>query len=249
MADVLLTHCNHLYSDRKQVEKMRPYPPLQTLLAAAYLRQEGFEVALFDATLSSSPEEGFRSALHLHNPRLVAICEDNFNFLTKMCLERNRDLAFRMTRIVKESSDTPVVINSSDASDRAGEYLARGLDLVIVGELEISLLDIVSHYLHGPNGNISEIRGLVSRDARSGEVRYSAPRQPAKDLSRFPIAAWDLVDVSGYREAWRNAHGFFSLNMVSSRGCPYHCNWCAKPIYGRPTGSLLPNRSPRRCGT
>jgi anaerobic magnesium-protoporphyrin IX monomethyl ester cyclase len=35
-----------------------------------------------------------------------------------------------------------------------------------------------------------------------------------------------------YRQAWKDAHGYFSLNMVSSRGCPYRCNWCAKPIYG-----------------
>jgi radical SAM superfamily enzyme YgiQ (UPF0313 family) len=35
-----------------------------------------------------------------------------------------------------------------------------------------------------------------------------------------------------YRRAWKEAHGYFSLNMVSSRGCPYRCNWCAKPVYG-----------------
>ena len=35
-----------------------------------------------------------------------------------------------------------------------------------------------------------------------------------------------------YRRAWTAAHGYFSLNMVSSRGCPYRCNWCAKPIWG-----------------
>ena len=41
MADILLTHCNHLHFDRKQVRKMQPYPPLQTLIAAALLRQQG----------------------------------------------------------------------------------------------------------------------------------------------------------------------------------------------------------------
>ena len=46
MVDVLLTHSNHLYNDRKQVRKMQPYPPLQTLLAAACLRREGYRVAL-----------------------------------------------------------------------------------------------------------------------------------------------------------------------------------------------------------
>ena len=53
MADVLLTHSNHLYNDRKQVRKMQPYPPLQTLLAAACLRREGYQVALFDPTLEA----------------------------------------------------------------------------------------------------------------------------------------------------------------------------------------------------
>src|SRR6266542_513573 len=95
MADILLAHCNHLYFDRKQVRKMQPYPPLETLLAAACLRREGFDVALFDSTFTP-PEEGFREALASTRPRLVAIVEDNFNFLTKMCLGRNRELAFSM---------------------------------------------------------------------------------------------------------------------------------------------------------
>ena len=45
------------------------------------------------------------------------------------------------------------------------------------------------------------------------------------------MPAWDLVDAEPYRRAWISAHGYFSLNMVSSRGCPYRCNWCAKPIW------------------
>ena len=94
MVDVLLTHSNHLFHDRKQVRKMQPYPPLQTLMAAACLRRQGYRVALFDPTLEE-PEAGFERALGTCiSPRLVAVCEDNFNFLTKMCLLRNRELAF-----------------------------------------------------------------------------------------------------------------------------------------------------------
>ncbi|RMF27609.1 MAG: radical SAM protein, partial [Chloroflexi bacterium] len=44
---------------------------------------------------------------------------------------------------------------------------------------------------------------------------------------------WDLVDVSRYRTIWRRRHGYYSMNMVTTRGCPYHCNWCAKPIWGQ----------------
>ena len=61
MADILLTHSNHVFFDRKQTEKMQPYPPLQTMLAAAVLRQHGIDAALFDPTLEP-PEAGFEKA-------------------------------------------------------------------------------------------------------------------------------------------------------------------------------------------
>ena len=53
-----------------------------------------------------------------------------------------------------------------------------------------------------------------------------------KSLDLLPFPARDLVDIRRYRSAWNDVHGFFALNLVASRGCPYKCNWCAKPIYG-----------------
>jgi radical SAM superfamily enzyme YgiQ (UPF0313 family) len=50
--------------------------------------------------------------------------------------------------------------------------------------------------------------------------------------AELPLASRDLIDLEPYRAAWMKAHGYFSTNMVSSRGCPYRCNWCAKPISG-----------------
>src|SRR4029077_2432469 len=54
-----------------------------------------------------------------------------------------------------------------------------------------------------------------------------------RDLDGLPRPAWDLVDVERYRKIWQQRHGYFSMNLVTTRGCPYHCNWCAKPIYGQ----------------
>ena len=246
MVDILLTHCNHLFFDPKQVRKMQPYPPLQTLLAAAFLRQEGFDVALFDSTLSP-PEEGFRSAMARHRPRLVALCEDNFNFLSKMCLARNRELAFSMCRAAKEAG-IPTLANSSDASDHVAEYLDRDLDFVLVGELEITLLEITRHLLGRYSRPMEEIPGLAYRHPRGREIRCNARRQPMTNLDRLPLPAWDLVEISKYRDAWVRAHGYFSLNMVSSRGCPYRCNWCAKPIYGQTSQFQTPERVAEEMG-
>jgi len=231
MVDVLLTHSNHLYSDRKQVRKMEPYPPLQTLLAAACLRREGYQVALFDPALER-PETGFEQALARHRPRLVAVCEDNFNFLTKMCLLRNRELAGWMARTACRAG-VRTIVNGSDASDRAAEYLAAGFSCVLEGEVEDSIVEVARLLLSGgaaPPG--PELRGIAFRDPQSGVVRKTPRRAPIADLDSLPMPAWDLIDAAPYRQAWTLAHGYFSMNMVSSRGCPYRCNWCAKPIWG-----------------
>ena len=229
MADILLTHSNHLFNDRKQVQKMQPYPPLQGLLAAACLRREGYEVALFDPTIEA-PESGFEAALERHRPRMVAVCEDNFNFLTKMCLLRNRELAQWMARTARLAG-VPAIVNGSDAADHAEEYLRAGFRYVIVGEVEETLVE-ASRFILSGSGEEQPMRGLAFLDPETSQVRRTPPRAPLRDLDALPVPAWDLLDSKPYRRAWTDAHGFFSLNMVSSRGCPYRCNWCAKPIWG-----------------
>jgi anaerobic magnesium-protoporphyrin IX monomethyl ester cyclase len=210
MVDILLTHSNHVYYDRKQVRKMQPYPPLQTILAAAVLRQQGYSVALFDPTLQD-PQAGFEQALERYHPRLVAVCEDNFNYLTKMCLIRNREVAYWMAKTCREAG-TPCIANGSDASDRVSEYLDAGFEKVLRGEVETAIVEAAKSILEGADP--------------------SPRRFPPVDLDTLPMPAWDLIDAEPYRAAWKSAHGYFSLNLVSSRGCPYRCNWCAKPIWG-----------------
>lgn len=223
MADVLLVHSNHIYSDAKQVKKMQPYPPLQTLLVAAVLRESGQSVALFDPTFRD-PREGFIEAFKEHRPKLVMVCEDDFNFLSKMCLIRNRELAFWIAGETRRRGATPVA-HGSDASDHVHDYIAEGFEAVLIGEVETTALEFVQGVPR------ESIRGLAYRD-ESGALKYNARRELRTDLDTLPPPAWDLVDLNAYREAWTDAHGYFSLNMVSSRGCPYRCNWCAKPIYG-----------------
>jgi anaerobic magnesium-protoporphyrin IX monomethyl ester cyclase len=96
--------------------------------------------------------------------------------------------------------------------------------------VEQTLRELAGELLRG-SSQVAPIAGLAFRD-RARKVRINSRRELITDLDSLPFPAWDLVDVDAYREAWTRAHGYFSLNMVSSRGCPYRCNWCAKPIYG-----------------
>ena len=236
MSAVLLTHSYFLHFDPKEYRAMMPYPPLGTLYAAAYLRSRGISVALHDVLLSTREDE-IVAAIERHRPGIVVIYDDCFNYLTKMCLSRMREAAFAMARLAKDQGCT-VVIFSSDATDHIDEYLARGADYIICGEAERTLAELVEH-LSGTSGKTPvQIEGLAFRDGNV--VRRTSRRPVLDDLDALPFPAWDLVDLERYRMAWDGRQGYFSLNMVTTRGCPFHCNWCAKPIYGQVYHSRTP---------
>lgn len=230
MADVLLTHSYHLYYDRKQTRKMQPYPPLGTLYAAALLRSAGVSVALFD-TMLSDPETGFETALKQHCPKIVVIFEDNFNFLSKMCLTRMREVAYGILEASLRFG-AEVLVNGSDASDHTLDYLQKGFRCVLLGEAECTLLEAVQHLMGGDQSALDRVAGIAYLDKLSGRMVKTDRRELLHDLDHLPFPSRDLIDTDAYRNAWKSAHGYFSLNLVASRGCPYQCNWCAKPIYG-----------------
>ena len=228
MADVLLTHSYHLPYDPKQVRKMQPYAPLGTLYAASALRAGNISVAIFD-TMLEAPEPGFANALKQLRPKLVVIYEDDFNFLSKMCLTRMRELAWQLAHEAQKVGAV-VIAHGSDATDQAEAYLRNGVDFVLRGEAEQTLVELCSSILS--KRFRLDIPGLVYLDEGNNLVQ-SGTKTPKNALwNTLPKPARELIDLEPYRQAWTSAHGHFSANVVASRGCPYRCNWCAKPISG-----------------
>jgi anaerobic magnesium-protoporphyrin IX monomethyl ester cyclase len=228
MADVLLTHSYHLLYDPKQVRKMQPYAPLGTLYAASALRAGDVSVAVFD-TMLEAPEPGFADALNQLHPKIVAIYEDDFNFLSKMCLTRMREVAWQLARQAHEAGAV-VIAHGSDATDQAEAYLHNGVDFVLRGEAEQTLVELCSAILTGdPHLNIP---GLVYLDGAGNSVHSEDKSPKNASWNTLPKPARELIDLEPYRQAWTSVHGRFSANVVASRGCPYRCNWCAKPISG-----------------
>ncbi|MGA2601214.1 MAG: radical SAM protein [Bryobacteraceae bacterium] len=229
---VLLAHSFFLKNDPKQSEKMRPYPPLGTLYAASFLREKGYKIALFDAMLAGGIHE-FEAALEAAGPRFLIVYEDQFNFLNKMCLLHSRAAACHMARLGRERGCT-VIAAGSDVSDHPEIYLRHGADFGIVGESEHALSELLDALSSLHSAPLDSIAGLaVPDDTCPGGVRRNMARNPERRPDVFPFPAWDLLDTERYRQAWLHAHGYFSVNMVSTRGCPFHCNWCAKPIWGQ----------------
>jgi radical SAM superfamily enzyme YgiQ (UPF0313 family) len=231
MTQILLGQSYYLRFDPKLWEAMQPYPPLGTLYAASWLRQHGYDVALFDAMLAESEDE-WAVALDQHKPQYAIIYEDNFNYLSKMCLLRMREAAFKMVDMAK-SRGCVVILCGADATDHYTEYFEHGADYCLLGEGEETLLELLNQLSAGKDAE--DIIGLVTR--HSSRVTR---RADITNLDKLPFPAWDLVDVEKYRAIWMKKHGYFSMNMVTTRGCPYHCNWCAKPIWGQRYNSRSP---------
>lgn len=207
---------------------MQPYVPLGTLYAATALRESGISVAAFDSMLSE-PSASLPGLLAKHRPRIVVVYEDDFNFLSKMCLSRMREVAWEIARAAR-AVGAATIVHGSDSTDNPRLFLENGFGYVLCGEAERTLVQLCASILHGEAA--SEIDGLVTFGKEGEPVR--SPQRLARnpEWSELSLPARDLIDLEPYRVAWFNAHGYFSTNMVASRGCPYRCNWCAKPISG-----------------
>jgi anaerobic magnesium-protoporphyrin IX monomethyl ester cyclase len=229
-SDILFGQAYFLRFDPKLWAARQPYAPLGALYAAAAVRGRGYSVGFFDAMLAESEAE-WTGALDRHRPRIAVIYEDSFNYLSKMCLLRMREAALTMVGAACERG-VSVIVAGSDASDHPSIYLNAGAHLVVTGEGEVTLVDAIDSLIGRSSRPVSIVQGVAIRQG-DGRILRTASREIIRDLDSLPRPAWDLVDVARYRSIWQKHHGYFSMNVVTTRGCPYHCNWCAKPIYGQ----------------
>lgn len=212
--------------DPKQWSMNQPFPPLGTLYAAAVVRQSGHQVILHDTNLQEGPES-IIEVLKRENPDYLVIYDDGFNYLTKMCLTIMREATFSMQKYGKEHGCF-VITASSDATDHYKKYLEQGADVVILGEGEITLKALIEKLDAG--GDVHEVAGVAFNTYLG--IKITSMRPVLRNIDELPFPEWDLIDMDAYKQVWLSKHKDIYLNVATTRGCPYKCNWCAKPIYG-----------------
>jgi anaerobic magnesium-protoporphyrin IX monomethyl ester cyclase len=232
MLSILVCHSYYLRLDQKQILRAKPYPPLATLQVVAMLRKAGHRVAFFDAMLAGGMDE-YDGLLRTESPRLVLFYEDNFNFLSKMCLGAMRRAACEMIGSARRAG-ARVVSAGPDVTDAPDPYLKAGADLALIGEGLSALWEVLPRLDARPDAPAADLADGVAGIAvfNGGRTLTQTATKSLGVVTEVGLAAWDLVDMERYRAVWVKAHGYFSLNMAASRGCPFRCAWCAKPIWG-----------------
>jgi radical SAM superfamily enzyme YgiQ (UPF0313 family) len=226
MAKILFSHSYLMRLDPKQWATSQPYPPLATITAAAVCRNAGHQVYLHDSFFDESAARIVPSLVKVQ-PDIFILYDDGFNYLTKMCLTNMRNAAFEMCEHANKQGCT-VIVSSSDSTDHFEQYLSAGADFVLLGEAEQTLMELLAAIEN--NIDYSGIKGIVYQQA-DNTIRTSS-RPVMTNLDALPLPAWDLINIEPYRNMWMQSSGYFSLNVATTRGCPFKCNWCAKPIYG-----------------
>jgi len=220
---VVLTHGYFLHEDPKEQQIMRPYPPLGILCLSAYLEQHGVENALFDTTFST--KKAFRDFLLEHRPPYLAIY---INLMTKL----NVLGAIRFIRSREELQHTRIILGGPDITYNVDNYLQAGADILVIGEGEQTLLELI-HALDVPvNPFLDNIAGIAYRNAL-GEVHKTPPRQKIKEVDELPFPNRGGIDLQQYLDVWKKHHGYSTVSVNTQRGCPYTCRWCSTAVYGQ----------------
>jgi anaerobic magnesium-protoporphyrin IX monomethyl ester cyclase len=218
MADIHLTHGYFLCEDEKEQQIMKPYAPLGLLYISAYLRRAGLSVEIYDSTWGSKQE--LYSRLRIGSGGVLGIYT---NLITRT----------NVLAIIAEAKrhGWAVVLGGPESANYPEQYLAHGADVVVVGEGEETLAELLpalaskgAHRLHG-------IAGTTFRD-ENGQIIANPPRPQIADLDSLPWPDRDRIDMHRYVDAWRTHHGSGSVNLITARGCPYKCNWCSHAVFG-----------------
>lgn len=218
MADLLLTHGYFLSEDEKEQQIMKPYPPLGLLSLSAYLKTRGYAVEVYDSTFGSRPE-----LLRLLQQSRGGVVGIYTNLMTRRSV-------LEIIAAAKRSGWT-VILGGPESANYPVEYLRAGADVVVIGEGEMALAELLPTLASSGPHKLSDIRGIVFRN-EDGETVRTAERAKIPDLDALPLPDREAIDHQKYLDVWRQHHGASSINLITARGCPYRCTWCSHAVYG-----------------
>lgn len=198
---------------------MKPYPPLGILYICSHLRRKGIDAEVFDSTFSSRQE--LRDLLAQGQPSILGVYA---NLMT-------RSNAVEILRVAKQLG-WQTVVGGPEPGAYVSEYLAAGADVVVFGEGEITLEELVPALRSGALEKLEQIDGIAFRNA-NGSVIRTKPRAQIANIDAQPWPARDSIDLSKYVDVWRKHHGKGSVSLITARGCPYHCRWCSHEVFGK----------------
>src|SRR5690242_1618819 len=179
--DLLLTHGYFLEEDAKEQAIMKPYVPLGILYLASHLRSRNFEVEVFDTTFASRKD--LLGVLRNSEPSILGVYA---NLMT-------RPSVVRILQAAKEAG-WKTVVGGPEPASYIDEYLAAGADVVVIGEGEITLEELVPVLRSGSFHFLDGVSGIAFR-TDDGSVHRTPPRAQIPDIDVQPWPSRESVEI------------------------------------------------------
>jgi anaerobic magnesium-protoporphyrin IX monomethyl ester cyclase len=212
MVDLLLIY--PYFNDDNSIFK---FPPLGIGYIASYIRSQGYSVAIIDCTFMNE-KEVVAEARRL-KPSITGI----YSMLSM------KESAVRLAKQLKPY--TSLLVAGGPLPTSSPHLFLDNFDLVVLGEGEETLLDLFRTLDDGQLP--SKIEGTIYREKESGNVKKSPCRiNNKKNLDLLPFPSRDLYSHTEYKNYFRWHHGYTITSMITSRGCPFNCEFCSRPVFG-----------------
>lgn len=197
-------------------------PPLGLLYLAAAIEKAGYEVKVHDSDLLNSSFDDILNEVLNYQPDFIGI----------YCNTANYHRVIEYSAGLKKISQAPICLGGPHPIIKPAEILAnQTIDYVILGEGEATITEFLAALKQGKD--LREIKGLGYKD-KNNEIIINEQREPIKDLDSLPWPARHLVPLEKYRPAPQHYLTLPMTTMITSRGCPFGCLFCAsRNIWGR----------------
>ncbi|MBM3285221.1 MAG: B12-binding domain-containing radical SAM protein, partial [Candidatus Aminicenantes bacterium] len=203
-------------------------PPLGILSIAAVLEKEGIAVEIVPADVLKLSWRDIKRKIHEDRPDIVGVTSTT----------ENRFQSFRLVKLAKEAHPEGLTVMGGPHASMAAQdtltHLAE-LDVVVRGEGELTMLDLCRALER--RRDVDGIRHIAGISYRAdGKILSNRPRSPVHNLDGLPFPAFHLVPFEKYnfRIDVPGEGPLQAVNIMTSRGCPFNCNFCATPVnWGR----------------
>jgi len=196
-----------------------PQPPMGLALLAAVLETRRHQVNVIDANALGLRPEGVSASVD--GADVVGITA-----MTPMIAE-----ALRIASQLKKSHpELPVILGGAHASLMPEETLksAPQIDILVKGEGENTFVDLLDALQ-----SRKSLEGMTGVNYRKdGVIVSNSPCPSLVDLDLQPFLAYHLLPLDKYKPHPPHGRSLPFAALITSRGCPYNCSYCSKPVFG-----------------
>ncbi len=192
------------------------FPPIGLSYIAAYLKQNGISVDLVDCTFLT--QEKALERIRASKPKVIGI-QSMFSMKAQ---------SLKIAELLRE--DCEMMVAGGPLPTTNPDAFLQEFDVAVNGEGERTMLDLVNATENGHD--LSNVRGITYRDKDTGQIRRTPKRNLIADLDTLPFPSRELFDNESYKNYYKKKFGYTTTAVMTSRGCPFECDFCSKPIFG-----------------